>query len=234
MASTRLRTTKRAGAIALAVAAGSTGLIATAGSASAVNWDAIAQCESGGNWSTNTGNGFAGGLQFTQSTWSANGGSGSPSGASREEQIQVANRVLATQGIGAWPVCGARGGSSASPSARSTSSSTATFSTRRASRSQTRSAVVPQRRTTVSRSTVTRSSRPVTTFRSINLSRALQFQTRADVAREQANLNRHGYHVTVDGRFGRQTEAATKAFQGSHNLEADGIIGPLTRAKLHR
>jgi resuscitation-promoting factor RpfE len=74
-----------------------------------VNWDAIAQCESGGNWGISTGNGFSGGLQFTSSTWRANGGSGSPSGASREEQIRVAENVLHTQGIGAWPVCGRRG-----------------------------------------------------------------------------------------------------------------------------
>jgi hypothetical protein len=74
-----------------------------------VNWDAIAQCESGGNWGINTGNGFSGGLQFTSSTWHANGGSGSAAGASREEQIRVAENVLHTQGIGAWPVCGRRG-----------------------------------------------------------------------------------------------------------------------------
>jgi hypothetical protein len=74
-----------------------------------VNWDAIAQCESGGNWGISTGNGFAGGLQFTSSTWHANGGSGSANGASREEQIRVAENVLHTQGIGAWPVCGRRG-----------------------------------------------------------------------------------------------------------------------------
>ncbi|WP_308117964.1 transglycosylase family protein, partial [Mycobacterium avium] len=74
-----------------------------------VNWDAIAQCESGGNWGINTGNGYAGGLQFTSSTWHANGGSGSPAGASREEQIRVAENVLHSQGIGAWPVCGRRG-----------------------------------------------------------------------------------------------------------------------------
>ncbi|SOX55126.1 Resuscitation-promoting factor, partial [Mycobacterium ahvazicum] len=74
-----------------------------------VNWDAIAQCESGGNWGISTGNGFSGGLQFTPSTWRANGGSGSPSGASREEQIRVAENVLHSQGIGAWPVCGRRG-----------------------------------------------------------------------------------------------------------------------------
>ncbi|WP_263989660.1 transglycosylase family protein, partial [Mycobacterium conspicuum] len=74
-----------------------------------VNWDAIAQCESGGNWGISTGNGYSGGLQFTPSTWRANGGSGSPAGASREEQIRVAENVLHSQGIGAWPVCGRRG-----------------------------------------------------------------------------------------------------------------------------
>jgi hypothetical protein len=74
-----------------------------------VNWDAIAACESGGNWGINTGNGFSGGLQFTASTWRANGGSGSPQNASREEQIRVAENVLHSQGIGAWPVCGRRG-----------------------------------------------------------------------------------------------------------------------------
>jgi resuscitation-promoting factor RpfE len=77
--------------------------------ANAVNWDAVAACESGGNWAINTGNGYYGGLQFTMGTWRANGGSGSPAGASREEQIRVAENVLARQGLGAWPVCGHRG-----------------------------------------------------------------------------------------------------------------------------
>ena len=74
-----------------------------------VNWDAIAQCESGGNWAINTGNGFFGGLQFTAGTWRANGGSGTAHSASREEQIRVAENVLHSQGIGAWPVCGRLG-----------------------------------------------------------------------------------------------------------------------------
>ena len=75
--------------------------------ASANNWDAVAQCESGGDWSINTGNGFYGGLQFTQSTWNAYGGSGQANHASKAEQIRVAENVLAGQGPGAWPVCGA-------------------------------------------------------------------------------------------------------------------------------
>ncbi|MDG5772619.1 transglycosylase family protein [Mycolicibacterium fortuitum] len=85
---------------------------ATAG-ADTVNWDAIADCESGGNWATDTGNGAYGGLQFKPTTWAAHGGIGSPASASREEQIRVAENVLATQGIGAWPKCGARGGAPA-------------------------------------------------------------------------------------------------------------------------
>ena len=76
-----------------------------------VNWDAIAQCESGGNWAINTGNGYYGGLQFSPSTWRANGGSGSAHNASREEQIRVAENVLKSQGIGAWPTCGKKSGS---------------------------------------------------------------------------------------------------------------------------
>jgi len=71
-------------------------------------WDRLAQCESGGNWATNTGNGYSGGLQFSPGTWQANGGSGSASDASRAEQIRVAQRVLASQGWGAWPSCSAQ------------------------------------------------------------------------------------------------------------------------------
>jgi LysM repeat protein len=81
-------------------------------SGSGVNWDAIAACESGGSWGTSTGNGFSGGLQFSQGTWDAYGGgqyASTAAGASRSQQIAVAQKVLAGQGIGAWPVCGANG-----------------------------------------------------------------------------------------------------------------------------
>ena len=79
-------------------------LVVTAGTAHAdpgINWDAIAQCESGGNWQIASGNGYYGGLQFALSTWRAFGGTGIPQNASRAEQIRVANNVLHTQGIGA-------------------------------------------------------------------------------------------------------------------------------------
>jgi LysM repeat protein len=71
-------------------------------------WDRLAQCESGGNWGINTGNGYSGGLQFAAGTWRANGGSGSAHNASRAEQIRVAERVRASQGWGAWPACSSK------------------------------------------------------------------------------------------------------------------------------
>jgi hypothetical protein len=77
--------------------------------ASAHDWDAVALCESGGNWSINTGNGFYGGLQFTSSTWLAFGGGAYASRAdlaARSQQIAIAEKVLADQGPGAWPTCG--------------------------------------------------------------------------------------------------------------------------------
>ncbi|WP_297009426.1 resuscitation-promoting factor, partial [uncultured Corynebacterium sp.] len=71
-------------------------------------WDQLAQCEAGGNWAINTGNGFSGGLQFTPSTWAAYGGTEyAPQAhmATREQQIAVAEKVQAGQGWGAWPAC---------------------------------------------------------------------------------------------------------------------------------
>ena len=94
---------------AAAVAMPVIGMSSPASAADDSTWDRLAQCESGGDWSINTGNGYYGGLQFTMGTWRSNGGSGSPHHASRAEQIRVAENVLRTQGIGAWPSCGGRG-----------------------------------------------------------------------------------------------------------------------------
>ncbi|MFI9386822.1 transglycosylase family protein [Kutzneria sp. NPDC052558] len=82
---------------------------------SGVNWDKVAACESGGRWSANTGNGYYGGLQFSPGTWAANGGSGSPAQASREEQIRVAENVVRSRGTGAWPNCMFGGGGHSAP-----------------------------------------------------------------------------------------------------------------------
>jgi resuscitation-promoting factor RpfB len=71
-------------------------------------WDKLAECESGGNWSINTGNGYYGGLQFSLSTWRAYGGSGMPHEASREEQIAIAKKLQADAGWGSWPACSSK------------------------------------------------------------------------------------------------------------------------------
>jgi len=104
----------RIAGVGIAGAATVFGGIAAANTAQAASvWDAVAQCESGGNWAINTGNGFYGGLQFTRSTWLGYGGGAyAPTAnlASREQQISIAQRTLAGQGPGAWPVCGVKAG----------------------------------------------------------------------------------------------------------------------------
>ena len=106
------------------------GLLAATGNAAAADggvWDRIAQCESGGNWHINTGNGYYGGLQFSAGTWRAYGGTAyapTAAGASREQQIAVATKVQHAQGWGAWPVCSARAGAYGSAPAASSGSAT--------------------------------------------------------------------------------------------------------------
>jgi LysM repeat protein len=96
------------GAVGLGTAAATVLSPTAAHAATDVQWDRVAQCESGGNWHINTGNGYYGGLQFSQSTWSSydvDNYAGRADEATRAEQIDVANRVLNSQGWGAWPVC---------------------------------------------------------------------------------------------------------------------------------
>ncbi|MFE6619597.1 transglycosylase family protein [Streptomyces sp. NPDC057740] len=128
------RPSKAARAIAVVGVTGAAAVAAplmAAGSASAATaseWDAVAQCESGGNWSINTGNGYYGGLQFSASTWAAYGGTAYASTAdqaSKGQQIEIAEKVLASQGKGAWPNCGT-GLSSAAYSGSGSSQSTET------------------------------------------------------------------------------------------------------------
>jgi LysM repeat protein len=141
------RPSKAARAIAVVGVTGAAAVAAplmAAGSASAATaseWDAVAQCESGGNWSINTGNGYYGGLQFSASTWAAYGGTqyaSTADQASKSQQIEIAEKVLAGQGKGAWPHCGtglssaAYNGSSASGSSQNQS----TESTPRSSEQQ--------------------------------------------------------------------------------------------------
>lgn len=112
---------RRGGATIAAFAVAGGAMVATTAPASAAStWDKLAQCESGGNWSINTGNGYSGGLQFSPSTWKAYGGKGSAHNASKAEQIRVATKVQQSQGWGAWPACTAKLGISGSPKGAST------------------------------------------------------------------------------------------------------------------
>ena len=93
----------------------------TASAAPDSDWDRLAQCEAGGNWHINTGNGYQGRLQFNPQTWQANGGgqfAATADQATREQQIVVAERVLASQGWGAWPACSASLGLNSAPTQR--------------------------------------------------------------------------------------------------------------------
>ncbi|MDN3023088.1 transglycosylase family protein [Streptomyces sp. S.PB5] len=123
----------------------------SASAATASEWDAVAQCESGGDWTINTGNGYYGGLQFSASTWAAYGGTAYASTAdqaSKAQQIQIAEKVLAGQGKGAWPVCGkglsgaayTGGGSSSSGSSSDSGTSTRSSGQQSTSRSTEREA----------------------------------------------------------------------------------------------
>ncbi|PBC70897.1 transglycosylase-like protein with SLT domain [Streptomyces sp. TLI_235] len=113
--------TKRSRRVRMAVMGGALAVLPVAGlvaatsasAAPASTWDRVAQCESSGNWAVNSGNGFYGGLQFTSSTWAAFGGhayAANAHQASKAQQIAVAEKVLAAQGPGAWPVCSVKAG----------------------------------------------------------------------------------------------------------------------------
>ncbi|WP_329371772.1 transglycosylase family protein [Streptomyces sp. NBC_00669] len=112
----------------LTVTAGGAGLalplvgMSSAHAATAGVWDKVAKCESSGNWTINTGNGYYGGLQFTASTWRAYGGTAYAARAdlaSKSEQIAVAEKVLGSQGPRAWPVCSVRAGLTREPATAS-------------------------------------------------------------------------------------------------------------------
>lgn len=123
------RVARRALGIAATAAVAVAPVVAVAGPASAASgdtWDRLAQCESTGDWSINSGNGYYGGVQFSSGTWKAFGGGAYASRAdlaSREQQIATAEKVLAAQGWGAWPACSRKLGLSAADKAGSAASS---------------------------------------------------------------------------------------------------------------
>jgi hypothetical protein len=182
------------------------GLVAAAAPASADIFSNIRQCESGGNYSTNTGNGYYGAYQFTQQTWNSLGYGGVPSNASPATQDAAAAQLAARSGFGQWPVCGAGGGSY-------TPSYTPTYTN-----------YAPASRDY---------SRPAIAAAPLKLgvfSMDDAGQMRWDVALYQTNLNKKLHsHLKVDGSFGPMTALATLEFQKIHHLKlVDGVVGKET------
>lgn len=181
-------------------------LFATAGTSSAATgWDAVARCESGGNPSINTGNGYYGLYQFDRRTWRGLGYSGTANQHSARVQTQAAEKLYAQRGASPWPMCGRYLRGSANVSSGST----------HASRSSSRTSI----------RNISKSSRVV-------LGVWMASERRADVRAIQARLDRLGYHLAVDGQYGPQTRSVVLRFQRRARIAADGVYGPQTKAAL--
>ena len=148
----------RGATVGVVAGAAALGLAGSASAAPDSTWDSVAQCESSGNWAINTGNGYYGGLQFTESTWNAYGGQQYASRAdlaTREEQIAVAEQTLGGQGWGAWACAyagGGEGSTSRSVAADSSSSDSSSSSSSSDSSSSDQSSASDDRQASRSRS----------------------------------------------------------------------------------
>jgi hypothetical protein len=204
---------------AVTVAGAGVGLVFAAAPASADIYSNIRQCESGGNYSTNTGNGYYGAYQFTQGTWNSLGYPGVPSDASPATQDAAAAQLASRSGFGQWPVCGAGGGSAAPATTSYTPSYTPSYT-------QTYTNYAPASRD-LSRTAIAPVEVPVV-FGSFNMDNASQ--VRWDVMLFQTNLNKKLHSkLKVDGSYGPMTVLATLEYQKVHHLKKiDGVVGAET------
>ena len=217
------RRSKRTSTLAItglttAMLAGGGLLAAIPASAAATGWDAVAQCESGGNAKYNDGQ-FYGLFNFDRGTWNGTGRSGTADQYSPAEQQAAAQQLYSQRGSSPWPVCGKylSGGSTASAPA--------------ASRSQTRTsvAVAPTKAATSTRKAPAHKASSSTSAGVAYLSQRYIGTDRADVRTLQQKLVAKGYAIAVDGRYGPQTEGAVRGFQEAAHIQVDGIAGPQTQ-----
>ncbi len=213
----------RALVVAPALVAAMGGSIVMSQPASAsTTWAELRQCESGGNYAVNTGNGYYGAYQFAASTWQSLGYPGLPSDASAATQDEAALRLAVRSGFGQWPICGqgmgpdqlVAGASSSGASSSGTESinlgspSDSTGTSRWVVRSNTESLL------DASGSTL--------------FTTGLIHQVRSDVRAWQLQMNALGYRIRIDGRYGPQSASAASLLQSSKGLLVDGICGPRT------
>ncbi|KLL10292.1 transglycosylase family protein [Protofrankia coriariae] len=223
----RTRLGARALVVAPALAAAVSGSIVMSQPASAATtWAQLRQCESGGNYSTNTGNGYYGAYQFSLSTWQSLGYTGLPSNASPATQDEAALRLANRSGFGQWPICGQ--GMGADQLAAGASSSGAGSSGASSSGSGSVSAGGSTGSTGTQRWVVSQSAQRLAD--NTLFTTGLIYQVRSDVRTWQRQMNRLGYRIRIDGRYGPQSAFAATLLQGSRGLQVDGICGPRTRA----
>ncbi|WP_101830343.1 transglycosylase family protein [Frankia canadensis] len=208
-AGTRLRTRALMVAPVLAAAVGGS-IVVSQPAEAATTWAGLRQCESGGDYTTNTGNSYYGAYQFSAGTWRSLGYSGLPHQAAPAVQDEAALRLAQRSGFGQWPVCGR--GMGADQLAGGSSSGGAAQASRSAQRSGL--TVAPAAATSPN---FTR-----------NLTTALVRQNRADVSAWQTRMSQLGYPIAVDGHYGPRSAAAARALQTAKGLHVDGIVGPAT------
>ena len=231
-----------AGGLTAAFVVADGAVLAGAASAGASNatWDRLAQCESGGNWSINTGNGYYGGLQFNLATWRGVGGSGYPHQASRSEQIARANILHDQRGFKPWPSCsrklglnGSNGGSAETTTASSAGSSeTSTRSSATSRREAAARASRSRAKTTAARKAAAQQRAAAAAARQARIAAILALKPttppkfdghvlnvaedrgtyRIAVKHWQRRMAARGWNITVDGYFGPQSAAVARSF----------------------
>jgi hypothetical protein len=192
------------------------GLLAAGPASAAAGWDAVAQCESGGNAKYNDGQ-FYGLYNFDRGTWNGTGRSGTADQYSAAEQQAAAQQLYSQRGSSPWPVCGKylSGGSTASTASRSVSRAPV--------------ASAPTKATTSTRKAPAAKASSSTSAGVAYLSQRYIGTDRADVRTLQQRLVAKGYAIAVDGRYGPQTEGAVRGFQDAAHVQVDGIAGPQTQ-----
>jgi hypothetical protein len=197
------------GTVLIAAVSGSIALSATAANASS-SWAELRQCESGGNYQTDTGNGYFGAYQFNLSTWHSLGYSGKPSDAAPAVQDAAAQKLASERGFSPWPSCG-----------RGMPSSLATVDPGNAS--------PPAASRFNQRVSLTTASPGVRAAGTV-FTTALAGADRPDVRAWQTRMNKIGYRLTVDGRYGSQSATACRRLQSAKGLLVDGQVGDRTWA----